>query len=715
MATLAPSPQMLPPLRQELQIRPGQPQVNGAPSWTLFDPLRHLFYQVGRTEFRIFSLWSQGHPGNIQAELAADGLSDADAEDAIRKVLEFSLANSLTVQPAGGAVAAFTAQYAATRRAWWRWLVDHYLFIRIPMVRPAKFLERTLPLVAPLWSPTSLLLFALMGLTGLFLVARQWDNFVAPFAYLFSGEGLLAYAIALGLVKVAHELGHAYAATRFGCRVPAMGVSFLVMMPVLYTDTSAAWQLTSRRQRLIIDCAGVTVELMIASAATLLWALLPDGPARSAVHVVATTSWVTSLAINLSPFMRFDGYYMLSDALGMPNLQPRGFALGRWRLRELLFCLGEPPPEQLPTQLRRTVILYAWATWIYRFVLFLGIALLVYHLFFKALGIILFAVEMVVFIGRPVFSEIRQWHRLRDRIAASGRGRIWAWLLGGLVLIVVLPIDRHVSAPAVLTPIGDTPLVISSPARIDRILVRNDQLVERGAPLFILSDPAIERDITANEARIARLETQLARAGADILDLANITVLQRELMSERNGRAGLERRREQLMLRAQTAGRVIDIPTDLHVGRWLPGGAMLGRIVTPGRYDILAYVAENDIGRVQNGATARFVPDDAALFSWRARVAELGGGTLEFLNSPMLASTNGGPIAVSEDESHRLKPQKTIYSLRLVAERDRAVEGNAVVQQIPGRVVVRATGESYLARMVRGIGRLVARESALTG
>jgi putative peptide zinc metalloprotease protein len=525
----------------------------------------------------------------------------------------------------------------------------------------------------------------------------------------------LAYAIALGLVKVGHELGHAYAATRFGCRVPAMGVSFLVMMPVLYTDTTAAWQLTSRRQRLIIDCAGVTVELMIASAATLLWVLLPHGPARSAVHVIATTSWVTSLIINLSPFLRFDGYYMLSDALGMPNLQPRAFALGRWRLRELLFDLREPPPEKLPTQLRRTVILYAWATWIYRLVLFLGIALLVYHLFFKALGIILFVVEMAVFIGRPLFSEIGQWHRLRDRIAASRRGRIWPWVAGGLALLAVLPIDRHVSAPAVLTPIGDTPLVIASPAQIDRILVRNDQLVERGAPLFILSDPAIERDIASSEARIARIETQVARAGADVLDLANITVLQRELMSERNGRAGLERRREQLILRAQTSGRVIDIPADIHVGRWLAGGSMLGRIVTPGRYDILAYVAENDIGRVKNGADARFVPDDAALASRRARVVELGQGALEFLNSPMLASTNGGAIAVSEDESRRLKPQETIYQLRLVAERDARAESNPVVQQVPGRIVVRATGESHLGRFVRGVGRLVARESTLTG
>lgn len=701
---------MLPPLRQELRLRPGPPQVNGAPSWTLFDPLRHLFYQIGKVEFRILSLWSQGDTGAIQSALAADGLDEEEAEQAVRKVLEFAFANSLTITPPDGAVPAFTAQRAATRRQWWRWLVDHYLFIRVPLVRPSAFLKRTLPGVSVLWSPAALILFALLGLTGLFLVAQQWDQFLAPFAYLFNGEGLLAYAVAL---KIGHELGHAYAVTNFGGRVPAMGVSFLVMMPVLYTDTSAAWQFTTRRQRLIVDCAGVSVELMIAAVATFLWALMPDGPVRTALHILATTSWITSVLINLSPFMRFDGYFVLSDLLGIANLQPRGFAFGRWKLRELLFDLGDPPPEVLPARLRRTLILYAWGTWIYRFFLFLGIALLVYHMFFKALGIALFAVEMVVFIARPLYSEMSVWWQMRDRIRASGRGRLWPWVLGAMALLIVLPLDRHVSAPAVLMPIVDRPLVAGSPAQIDHIHVANGQQVKAGTVLFTLSDPAIARDIAASSARLARIETQLARAGADQRDLTNLTVLMRERISERNLLAGLEARRDKLVLRAPTAGRVVDIPPDLHVGRWIAKDEVIGRVVSPGRYDVQAYIAEDDVHRVARNALARFVPDDAAGRSFRARATELAHGALEYLDAPMLASTQGGPIAVTEDANKRLKPQKAIYRMRLVAERDDAATESGI-QQVPGRVIVDAAGESLLSRLVRGAGRLIARESSLT-
>lgn len=715
MASIAAEQTILPQLRQELQIRPGRPQLNGAPTWTLFDPIRHMFFQIGKVEFRIFSLWSGGQLSKIQEHLTGEGMSEEDAELALRKVLEFSLANSLTIVPAQPAVESFTAQFTATRKAWWRWMVDHYLFIRIPLVRPAEFLQRSLPYAQIIWSPFVLILFALMGITGLLLVSRQWDAFMVPLSYLFSIDGIIAYGLALGLVKIAHEFGHAYMATRFGCRVPTMGVSFLVMMPVLYTDTTAAWQLRSRKQRLMIDCAGVSVELMIASAATLLWALLPDGPVRSGLHVIATTSWVTSLFINLSPFMRFDGYYLLSDAIDMPNLQPRAFALGRWQLREWLFKLGDAPPERLSERRRILVILYAYATWVYRFFLFLGIAFLVYHFFFKALGILLFAVEMVVFIGRPVYREVATWYQMRDRIFATKRGRIWPWAFGGLALLFVLPLDRHVSAPAILSPIGDSPIVAGTPAQVQQVVVRSGQQVKAGDTLFILSDPAIERDVAASKVRIARLETQQARAGADARELSNLTVLERELATERNYLSGLEQRSGKLTLRAPADGMVVDVPTDLHPGRWLAAETVIGRIITPGRYDVQAYLSEDAIWRVGPDANARFIPDDAAQMSRRARLTEAAKGASEYLDSPILATTNGGSIPVSKDDRGKLKPQKAIYRVKLIAERDDASDNPGLVQPVPGRVSIDAKGESMLARTVRGFGRIFARERGVTG
>jgi putative peptide zinc metalloprotease protein len=700
----------IPPLRQELRIEPGAPLVTGAPSWTLFDPVKHAFFQLGRVEFAIFSAWANGALDGIRDRLADEGIDPDDAGEAVGRVVEFSLANNLTVTPMRDTVASFASARAAQRKAWWKWMVDNYLFFRIPLVRPAAFLERTLPRVAPLWSLPVLWGFALLAVVGLILVSRQWDAFMASFLYFFSWQGLIAYGIGLSAVKIIHELGHAYTAARFGCRVPTMGVSFLVMMPVLYTDTTAAWRLTSRRKRLLIDCAGVGAELMVASVATMLWVVLPDGALRSVMFITATSSWVLSLGINLNPFMRFDGYYVLSDLLGVPNLQPRAFALGRWRLRELLFDLGEPVPEQMPVRLRRLLILYAWATWLYRLVLFVGIALLVYHMFFKLLGIILFAVEMGVFVMRPVFAELKQWKLRRTAILGSRRGRILIACAGLAALLAVLPLDRHVTAPAVLSPIGAAPVVVGDPARVERLFVKNGDRVEKGGLLLELSAPDLASAAAESRVRIAQLQAQLDRGGADEKDLSDRAVIERQLATERNALLGLERRQERLQLRAPFTGVVADLENDIHPGRWLGGAETIARIVTPDSYDVQAFIAEDDIGRVADGAHARFVPDDPLMSSRASKLVERSASAVQWMDQPILASTQGGPIAVDQDSSKALKPHEALYRIRLIAAR-----GAGPMQPVAGKIRIDAEGQSLAGRFLGYVARILRSEASLTG
>jgi putative peptide zinc metalloprotease protein len=259
------------------------------------------------------------------------------------------------------------------------------------------------------YNRTFLLLTLAALVLGLAQVVRRWDMFAATLVDTFNWDGLAAYGAALFAVKLLHELGHAFTAKRYGCRVPTMGLAFLVMWPVAYTDTNETWRLTDRLQRLHVACAGIITELMVAAWATLGWVLLPDGAMRSAAFVLATTSWVATLAINASPFMRFDGYFILSDALDLPNLHERSFALARWKLREWLFGLGEDAPEQFGARRQFWLIVFAWATWCYRLVLFVGIAVLVYHFSVKLIGIMLFIVEMLWFVLRPIQRELSAW------------------------------------------------------------------------------------------------------------------------------------------------------------------------------------------------------------------------------------------------------------------------------------------------------------------
>jgi putative peptide zinc metalloprotease protein len=702
-------PVALPPLRQELRIEPGAPLVNGAPSWTLFDPVRHAFFQLGKIEFTIFSRWANGQMHEAAPGLVAEGLEADEADAEVTRVVEFSLANNLTIAPLSDSVGNFERIRSQSKKAWWRWLVDHYLFFRVPLVKPAEFLERTLPRVAPLWSLRALWLFVALAVVGLFLVSRQWDAFMASFLYFFSWQGAVAYAIGLSAVKVAHELGHAYTATRFGCRVPSMGASFLIMMPVLYTDTTGAWRLTSRRKRLAIDCAGVSAELMIASVATFAWALLPEGMLRSIAFILATTSWVMSLGVNLNPFMRFDGYYVLSDLLGVPNLQPRAFALGRWRMRELLFKLGEPAPELLPRRMARILIVYAWTTWVYRLVLFLGIALLVYHMFFKLLGIALFIVEMTVFLARPILNELKEWRSRQGRILGSSRGRLLLFGLGGLLLLGMLPLDRHVNAPALMGPIAAVPIVAGDPARVERVLVRNGQSVAVGTPLIELVAPDIDVAAAQARLRIARIEGQLERGGADAEDLSARSVLERELLAERGQLAGFERRSARLVLRAPIAGIVTDLDPLAPRGRWLGGAEVIARVVTPRDYDVQAFVREGDFSRIDNNALAHFVPDDPVLASRAAKLTEKSASAVQRMDQPILASTHGGPIAVNEDAGKTLRPREALYRLRFVA-----APGAGPLRPVRGSISIDARSQSLFGQMLGSMMRTIRAEASAT-
>lgn len=703
----------LPPLRQELRLEPGAPLPSGAPGFILFDPLRHLFFQLGALEQRVVAHWRRGEAHAVRAALVEEGADPDAAEDAIVAFHEFAAANSLTRDVPAATLA---ARHATAKRDWWRWLLDHYLFIRIPLVRPAAFLARTLPVARRIWSPAGIAVLAAMALTGLFLATRQWDTFTASFPGLLSAQGLIAYACALFVVKAFHELGHAYTATRYGCRVPAMGVSFLVMVPVLYTDTSAAWRLRSRRQRMTIDAAGLLAEFSVAAVAIFAWSFLPDGLVRTAAFVLATTSLATSLLVNASPFMRFDGYYLLSDLLGVPNLASRAFALARWRARELLFALSEAPPELLSRPLRRALLAYAAITFCYRVALYVGIALLVYHSVFKALGIVLFVVEVSVFLARPVLSELREWRARAPRIRASRRARIVAGLAAAGFVALFLPLDRSVALPAVLMPIADTPVVTGDPARVERVLVRDGARVATGQTLLVLSSPDIDLGISQSLLRIAQLESQIARGASDRVDLADAAVLDRDLIAERDRLSGLQRRKTALTIRAAFAGQIVDLPDTLQPGIWTDGRTPLLRVVTPGRYTVEAFVSEDQGWRIATGTTGSFVPAGAATGRWQVRLDEVGASAVRTLDQPVLAAPNGGPIAVqpaagASPGKEGLKPAHAMVAVRLTAERAAA---DGFQQPVAGTVALPARGESIAAIVTRALTRVLVRESSLS-
>ena len=199
----------LPELRQELKLEVGAAGPGGAPTWLIVDPVQHRYVQIDEAAYHLLSHWRAGVAyGDLAGSLARDfGRRVSDEE--IAQFVKFLNDNSLTVEPGQGGWQHFSALAARARHGWLMWLVHNYLYIRLPLVRPEPFLLRALPLVAPLYTRAFAAIVAAIGVTGLYLVSRQWDAFGATFQYLFSWQGAATYGLALILVKSAHELGHA--------------------------------------------------------------------------------------------------------------------------------------------------------------------------------------------------------------------------------------------------------------------------------------------------------------------------------------------------------------------------------------------------------------------------------------------------------------------------------------------------------------------------
>ena len=710
--TPAPPPPLdLPELRQELKIERGADGAGGAPTWLIVDPVQHRYIQIDEISHQLLSLWRRGATYASLAQAAGRDFGSSVTDEDIAQFVRFLGDNNLTVEPGAGGWRHYSGLAQRGEHGWLMWMVHNYLYIKLPLFRPQAFLLRTMPLIAPLYTKGFAAAVALIGITGLYLVSRQWDAFLATFQHFFSWRGAAIYGLALILVKSAHELGHAFTAARFGCRVPSMGVCFLVMFPVLYTDVSDAWRLRDRRQRLMIGGAGVAVELCLACLATFLWAFLPEGILKSLAFSIATVGWVLSLLINLNPLMRFDGYYLFADATGIDNLQSRAFAFGQWRMREVLFGLGSEPPERLAPATVSVLTWYAWSVWLYRLVLFTGIAILVYHMAFKLLGIALFLVEIIYFVLRPIAAELARWWKDGAAIVVTRRSRMTAAVSLLLVLFACVPWSTRISIPAVLEAADLARVYPQRAGVVDEVRVKAGDTVKAGDVMVVMKSAETDHSIAVVRRKIALTKMRLARRASDAEDRAKSLIMEQELDAHQSELAGLIREKQDLTVVAPVAGTIAEWNTSIHPGRAIGRSEFIGLISGGSALVARGYASEQDVQRLRAAKSGSFIADTPGLPRIGVQlddIAEAGTASIEI---PELASVYGGPIAVrphAADAGHRrLAPVEARYLARMSAVENAVSPGYSV----RGVVTLQGEGRSLAARAWRQVAAVLVRES----
>lgn len=697
------TPNRLPRLREEIALLPGPALSDGQPSWTLHDPVRNLYFQLDWPGLEILARWHLDDAQAIIDAIQRETTLHVEVDD-LQVMLKF-LADNQLLQPPSGQAAEQAAQLQRRRGGLGRWLLHNYLFFRIPLVRPDAWLGRLAPHTDFFFSRFFFRLSFAALLLGTISIYREWEQFSGSLVDMLTWQGMLAYGLTIVGVKTLHELGHAITAKRLGCRVPTMGLAFLVLWPVAYTDTNDVWRLTKRKERLQVAAAGIVTELLIAAWAGLAWAWLPQGGPRTVAFLLATTTWISTLAINASPFMRFDGYFLLSDFLRIPNLHARAFALARWDLRERLFALGEACPEHFPAGRHAGLILFAWATWIYRLVVFLGIAALVYSFFIKAVGILLFLVEIVWFVLWPAWNEIRAWQQRWPAIRQSRRARRSGLLAALFLLFFVLPWPSRVSGSGLLRPLEQFAVYAPEHARLAELPLKNGDPVATDSVLLRMESPNLEARDLQNQARREKLAWQSAAAGFDPETRRDWQLLDQQLTTAQAEANAIDADAARYAPHAPYGGRLVDLDPDLRVGDWLGNRELIGRLIRDGGQQVVTYVDDEDIQHLSIGDRALFVGDGSDAPIVRLRVIGLDRDASRVLNEPELASVFGGHVQVRE-KNGALYPERAAYRVLLAAEPDAA----SAQHTWRGSVTIAGQWEAPGLRYLRSALRVIWRE-----
>lgn len=713
---------VLPKLRSDIVISEGGLDYNETPTWVIHDKVNNKFYHINWLEHELLKKWVQIPQHDFITRFNASSPAKVDSER-LEDFLVFLAKNCLIEQSYElmNAIKEDQEKNLAEKFSL-RWWIKNYLFIRVPLVKPDNFLNTILPYTKFVFSIKFAALMAFAAVFALTLLIRDWSRFTSTFFEVFSTQYLIVFLIAITIAKILHEFGHALACKKNGLPVPAMGVAFLVMFPMLYTDTSHSWTVKNPRDRLLISTAGVLMELYLAIIALWFWLILPIGMLKSICFFMATYSLLASIIINVSPFLRFDGYHVLSDIMKMRNLQTRAFAITRCWLRKVILGIDEPYPEKFKQRKMVFLITYSILAWIYRFFLFIGIAIIVYTMFFKALGILLFVVEIYYFICKPIFRELGICWEKREKFSINMYSSVVALVVFTLSFLFFYPWRAEVILPATFE-FKNITYYLETPAKATEVNLKNGDSVEKGAHLASFSSPRLEHLIRKNRLAIQEIHHRLRNIGTLNADLSEKKVMQSELARHREERQFLRKKLEKMQVTAPFTGTVSSVLPGLNTGRWVAKKQALFVLTSDDIYGVKAFADIDEKSLSETGNKAEFIPDNLELPKLNLAVKSIDFQQAEQIkidqhsrgrehmttDNPPIAyhlSVNGGSIAV-RDTPEGYQPEESIYTITLDVTEPLP---STYRQTVTGVVVLKGARESYAYTTYKHIVSLLIRE-----
>ena len=547
-----------------------------------------------------------------------------------------------------------------------QWLFNP-MSLKVPLLDPDPFLARWAPHLAWCFSRRGAMLWLAIALPALLLAAQHWGELTNNLSdRVLSSSNLLAMAIVYPLVKLVHELGHGFAARVRGGAVHEMGVMFLVFAPVPYVDASSSSAFPSKYERITVAAAGMLVELLLAALALYAWLLAEPGVVRAVAFNVMVIAGVSTLVVNGNPLLRYDGYFIFSDLIEMPNLAQRGQKYLTYLWDRYVFGVHdlEVPAESVTE--RRWLVAYTPLAWCYRVFVTVSIILFIGSEFF-IFGTLIALWGGVTLILTPLWKAYR--HVSHSPTLQRRRAQAIKLSLGMVAAVVVIlfliPMPLRTRAEGVIWLPDQSILNAGSGGIFQRWLVEPGTRVSKGMPLYILEDIFLSTEVAVGQAKVEEAEAKLR--AEQFVNPVKAAVAQRQLEQEQVGLARLEERSQKLIGYAEADGELVSLksPQDMP-GQYFKKGELIGYVLE--KQDLIAriVVQQDDIGLIRNRwREAEVRLSESVADVQNVRLSRILPGGVEELPTAALGLSGGGAIPTSPNDPNGLKTIERVFMVDL--------------------------------------------------
>ena len=586
-------------------------------------------------------------------------------DDAIRLLGQLHAADALLCDVPPDSMEVFR-RYQRNERMLWRRRLWTPLALRFPLLDPDRFLRRTLPWVQPLFGWFGMLLWLAVVGTGAVLAASHWTDLTENIAdRVLDPKNLVLLWFVYPVVKSLHELGHAYATRRWGGEVHEIGIMLLVFSPVPYVDASSAWGFRDKRKRMVVGAAGIAVELFLGALALFIWLAVEPGAVRAVAYNVMLISGVSTLLFNGNPLLRFDGYYVLADAIEIPNLGSRSTQYLGYLFQRYVLGVKDVESPAHSTGERLWLALYGITSFVYRiFISFIIITFIAGKFFVVGVLLAIWAVatQVLMPIGKSLSFLVGSPNLRRQRGRALSTSVVLLLAVAGLLFFV--PAPSWTRTEGVIWVPEEAQVRAGADGFVVSLLAPVDSDVRRGQPLIRAEEPFLAT-------RVAVLNAQLQELAAKYQALVPTDRVQAAMVREEiiAAQANLKRAREresELTFRSPASGRFIvpnaaDLP-----GRFISKGQLVGYVVEPRELTARVALLQDDIALVRQDTRSV----EVMLASWDARPVpahirrEVPGASAQ-LPTAALGSAGGGPIAVDPRDKQGVTTLRQVFQLEL--------------------------------------------------